>query len=138
MPNLFCHIYSILHLLPNTDNFRLTLRTIKLWAKHHNMYSNILDFLGGVSWALLIGRTCQLYPNATAWTLVWKIFVVFSKWEWLNPVLLKQPEEWNLNLPVQDPRVSVLFFSLQICTVQKGTEIMCINLRETSLPVKHE
>lgn len=30
--------------------------------------------------------------------------------EWPNPVLLKQPEECNLNLPVWDPRVSVLFF----------------------------
>lgn len=26
--------------------------------------------------------------------------------EWPNPVLLKQPEDSNLNLPVWDPRVS--------------------------------
>ena len=47
-----------------------------------------------------------------------QIFLVFSKWEWPNPVLLKQPEECNRNLPVWDPRVSVLFFPLQIRTVQ--------------------
>uniref|UniRef100_A0A669PFH8 Poly(A) polymerase n=1 Tax=Phasianus colchicus TaxID=9054 RepID=A0A669PFH8_PHACC len=72
----------------------------------HNIYSNILGFLGGVSWAMLVARTCQLYPNAIASTLVHKFFLVFSKWEWPNPVLLKQPEECNLNLPVWDPRVN--------------------------------
>uniref|UniRef100_A0A4W5N710 Poly(A) polymerase n=1 Tax=Hucho hucho TaxID=62062 RepID=A0A4W5N710_9TELE len=97
---------EILHLVPNIDNFRLTLRTIKLWAKRHNIYSNILGFLGGVSWAMLVARTCQLYPNAVASTLVHKFFLVFSKWEWPNPVLLKQPEDCNLNLPVWDPRVT--------------------------------
>uniref|UniRef100_A0A8C4TG16 Poly(A) polymerase n=1 Tax=Erpetoichthys calabaricus TaxID=27687 RepID=A0A8C4TG16_ERPCA len=97
---------EILHLVPNIDNFRLTLRAIKLWAKRHNIYSNILGFLGGVSWAMLVARTCQLYPNAVASTLVHKFFLVFSKWEWPNPVLLKQPEDCNLNLPVWDPRVN--------------------------------
>lgn len=106
------------------------------------IYSNMLGFLGGVSWAMLVARTCQLYPNAVAATLVHKFFLVFSKWwvstpvsavlkscivqviyifyqkfylihfsfpsyrEWPNPVLLKQPEDSNLNLPVWDPRVS--------------------------------
>uniref|UniRef100_A0A8I3NND1 Poly(A) polymerase n=2 Tax=Canis lupus familiaris TaxID=9615 RepID=A0A8I3NND1_CANLF len=97
---------EILHLVPNIDNFRLTLRAIKLWAKCHNIYSNILGFLGGVSWAMLVARTCQLYPNAIASTLVRKFFLVFSEWEWPNPVLLKEPEERNLNLPVWDPRVN--------------------------------
>ncbi|XP_078239886.1 poly(A) polymerase alpha isoform X4 [Pogona vitticeps] len=55
---------------------------------------------------MLVARTCQLYPNAIASTLVHKFFLVFSKWEWPNPVLLKQPEECNLNLPVWDPRVN--------------------------------
>ncbi|OWK08783.1 PAPOLA, partial [Cervus elaphus hippelaphus] len=67
---------EILHLVPNIDNFRLTLRAIKLWAKRHNIYSNILGFLGGVSWAMLVARTCQLYPNAIASTLVHKFFLV--------------------------------------------------------------
>ncbi|XP_040285655.1 poly(A) polymerase gamma isoform X1 [Bufo bufo] len=97
---------EILHLVPNKENFRLTLRAVKLWAKKRGIYSNMLGFLGGVSWAMLVARTCQLYPNAVASTLVHKFFLVFSKWEWPNPVLLKQPEESNLNLPVWDPRVN--------------------------------
>ncbi|NWI19050.1 PAPOG polymerase, partial [Crypturellus soui] len=97
---------EILHLVPNKENFRLTLRAIKLWAKRRGIYSNMLGFLGGVSWAMLVARTCQLYPNALASTLVNKFFLVFSKWEWPKPVLLKQPEESDLNLPVWDPRVN--------------------------------
>ncbi|NXF85631.1 PAPOG polymerase, partial [Eubucco bourcierii] len=98
---------EILNLVPNKENFRLTLRAIKLWAKKRGIYSNILGFLGGVSWAMLVARTCQLYPNASASTLVNKFFLIFSKWEWPKPVLLKQPEESNLNLPVWDPRVNI-------------------------------
>ncbi|NWU66316.1 PAPOG polymerase, partial [Pterocles burchelli] len=97
---------EILHLVPNKDTFRLTLCAIKLWAKRRGIYSNMLGFLGGVSWAMLVARTCQLYPNASASTLVNKFFLVFSKWEWPKPVMLKPPEESDLNLPVWDPRVN--------------------------------
>jgi len=98
---------EILRLVPNIDNFRLALRTIKLWAKKHGIYSNVLGYLGGVSWAMLVARTCQLYPNAAAATLVQKFFLVFSKWDWPQPVLLKPPDNVNLNYTVWDPRVNV-------------------------------
>ncbi len=87
---------SILSLVPNKDTFRLALRAVKLWAKskgiivcvcdspHHaterGIYSNALGYLGGVSWAMLVARMCQLYPNAAASTIVLKFFFVFEKW----------------------------------------------------------
>jgi poly(A) polymerase Pap1 len=46
----------------------------------------MLGFLGGVSWAMLVARTCQLYPNAVAATLVHKFFLVFSKWYTRSPI----------------------------------------------------
>ncbi|CAH0392913.1 unnamed protein product [Bemisia tabaci] len=98
---------EILRLVPNIENFRLALRTIKLWAKKHGIYSNVLGYLGGVSWAMLVARTCQLYPNAVAATLIHKFFMVFSKWQWPQPVLLKPPDNVNLGFPVWDPRVNV-------------------------------
>lgn len=66
----------------------------------------MLGYFGGVSWAMLVARTCQLYPNATAATLVHKFFLVFSRWKWPHPVLLKQPENMSLGFPVWDPRVN--------------------------------
>uniref|UniRef100_A0A1B6LAR1 Poly(A) polymerase n=1 Tax=Graphocephala atropunctata TaxID=36148 RepID=A0A1B6LAR1_9HEMI len=97
---------EILRLVPNIENFRLALRTIKLWAKRHGIYSNVLGYLGGVSWAMLVARTCQLYPNAVAATLVNKFFMIFSQWKWPQPVLLKQPDTVNLGFQVWDPRVN--------------------------------
>uniref|UniRef100_A0A8C8AVX9 polynucleotide adenylyltransferase n=1 Tax=Otus sunia TaxID=257818 RepID=A0A8C8AVX9_9STRI len=95
---------EILRLVPNKENFRLALRAIKLWAKRRGIYSNVLGFLGGVSWAMLVAKTCQLFPNALASVLINKFFLIFSKWDWPNPVFLKQPGESDLNLPVWDPR----------------------------------
>lgn len=98
---------EILRLVPNTETFRLALRTIKLWAKKHGVYSNSLGYFGGVTWAMLVARTCQLYPKAAASTIVHKFFLVLSKWKWPNPVLLKQPDNVNLGFPVWDTRVNM-------------------------------
>lgn len=98
---------EILRQVPNRESFRLALRAVKLWAKRHGVYSNVLGYLGGVSWAMLVARTCQLYPNATASTLVEKFFLVFSKWTWPAPVYLKQPYDAKLGFKVWDPRVNV-------------------------------
>ncbi|VDK53698.1 unnamed protein product [Anisakis simplex] len=101
---------EILRLVPNIDAFTYTLRAVKLWAKNHGIYSNVLGFLGGVSWAILVARTCQLYPNAAPAKLVQKFFLVFTRWEWPHPVLLKdcdqtpRPPDMQFQEMVWDPR----------------------------------
>ena len=99
---------EILRLVPDRDAFRLTLHVIKLWAKRKAVYSNVLGFLGGVSWAMLVARVCQLYPRAAPATLVEKFFLVYNLWKWPTPVLLQKPSSnpHNINLPVWDPNVS--------------------------------
>jgi len=99
---------EILHLVSNPATFRLSLRAIKLWAKRKGIYSNALGFLGGVSWAMLVARVCQLYPNAASATLVHKFFLVFSQWQWPKPVILRPMQDNNkLGFPVWDPRTNV-------------------------------
>jgi poly(A) polymerase len=97
---------QILRLVPNIQNFRTTLRCMRFWAKRRGVYSNVSGFLGGINWALLVARICQLYPNALPNILVSRFFRVFYQWNWPNAIFLCSPDEGSLGLQVWDPRIN--------------------------------
>ncbi|CAH8524683.1 unnamed protein product [Schistosoma margrebowiei] len=98
---------DILNLVYNKNSFKVALKVIRIWAKRRNVYSNALGFLGGVSWAILVSRICQLYPYATPSMIVYLFFTIFSQWPWPKPVRLRECEYIaSLCLPVWDPRLN--------------------------------
>ncbi|KAG1877547.1 Poly(A) polymerase [Suillus subluteus] len=96
---------EILRLVPHVEVYRDSLRCIKLWAQRRAIYSNVNGFLGGVAWAILVARICQLYPNATAGAIVSRFFIIMYQWSWPQPVLLKQIEEGPLQVRVWNPKL---------------------------------
>ncbi|PGG98004.1 poly(A) polymerase [Blastomyces parvus] len=96
---------EILELVPQQKTFRLALRAIKLWAQRRAIYSNIVGFPGGVAWAMLVARVCQLYPQATGSAIVGKFFRIMNQWKWPQPVLLKPIEEGPLQMKVWNPQI---------------------------------
>lgn len=99
---------EILTLVPEQSTFKLALRAIKLWAHRRAVYGNIMGFPGGVAWAMLVARVCQLYPKAATSVIVNKFFLVIRQWRWPQPVLLKPIESGPLPVRVWNPKVRVL------------------------------
>ncbi|EFY87502.1 Poly(A) polymerase [Metarhizium acridum CQMa 102] len=96
---------EILTLVPEQSTFKLALRAIKLWAQRRAVYGNIMGFPGGVAWAMLVARVCQLYPKAATSVIVNKFFLVISQWRWPQPVLLKPIESGPLPVRVWNPKI---------------------------------
>ncbi|VDN98726.1 unnamed protein product [Rodentolepis nana] len=96
---------DILDLVYQKEVFKKSLKVVRLWAKRKNIYSNACGFLGGVSWAIMVCRICQLYPMAYPSLIVYTFFRIYKDWPWPKPVRLRESEHISsLGLPVWDPR----------------------------------
>lgn len=96
---------EILQLVPKPTVFKHALRCIKMWAQQRAVYANVFGFPGGVAWAMLVARICQLYPNTVSAVIIEKFFQIYSQWNWPQPVLLKQIEDGPLQVRVWNPRL---------------------------------
>lgn len=97
---------QIIALVPEPATFRVALRAIKQWAQSRAVYGNIVGFPGGIAWALMVARVCQLLPKAPSSVVVAKLFEIMRQWPWPQPVILKDVESGNLPLPIWNPKVS--------------------------------
>ena len=69
-----------------------SLKIVKLWAKRRGISGNILGYLGGISWAILVSKICQLFPNLDSLTTVDIFFKVYSLWNWQNYISIDDSE----------------------------------------------
>jgi len=123
---------EILQLVPKPTVFKHALRCIKLWAQQRAVYGNIFGFPGGVAWAMLVARICQLYPNAVSAVIVEKFFHIYSQWAWPQPVLLKQIEDGPLQVRVWNPRLYALDRQHRMPVITPAYPSMCATHNITS------
>ncbi|KAI1663227.1 Poly polymerase [Pyrenophora tritici-repentis] len=87
---------ELLDSVPQKVSFRHALRAIKLWSNRRGIYGAVFGYPGGVAWAIMVARICQLYPMANGATIVSKFFSLMYKWTWPRPVMLKHIEEGDM------------------------------------------
>ncbi|CAG9979046.1 unnamed protein product, partial [Clonostachys byssicola] len=128
---------EILNLVPEKGTFRMALRAIKLWAQRRAVYANIMGFPGGVAWAMLVARVCQLYPKATASVVVNKFFLIILKWQWPQPVLLKPIESGPLPVRVWNPKLykGDAFHLMPVITPAYPSMCATFNITKSSMTV---
>ena len=101
---------SLLSLVPNQGTFITVLRFIRHWAKKRGLYSNAIGYFGGITWAILSARVCQMYPNYTPLKICEKFFLVYSRWNWSNPVTLcpitQSSEVGLMGFKIWNPKVN--------------------------------
>jgi poly(A) polymerase len=143
---------ELLGLVPHPVNFRMALRAIKLWAKSEYqkmppadkssneigraIYANVMGFPGGIAWAMLVAKICQLYPMAVSAVIVCKFFTIYTKWKWPQPVLLKDILDeggQGAGLRVWNPKVGIL----NACTGRALSNCSDLCFRSRSFDASH-
>lgn len=110
---------ALLKLVPDKNAFIEALKCIKLWAKRRGIYSNVMGYLGGISWAILVARVCQLYPNQNYGCIVVRFFRFYDIWDFgaEHPILLTKTEQneelgfesWDPAMPqAQQARMAII------------------------------
>ncbi|EGR30046.1 poly polymerase, putative [Ichthyophthirius multifiliis] len=82
---------SIINSVKDQEKFKNTLKFIKLWAKSKGVYNNMLGFLGGISWAILVAKICQMFPNYEVNQLINEFFYYYTHWDFSQiPIKIKE------------------------------------------------
>ncbi|KAF2261764.1 Poly(A) polymeras-like protein [Lojkania enalia] len=97
--------HELIDAVPQVKSFRHATRAVKLWANQRAIYGAVFGYPGGVAWAIMVARICQLYPFACGATILSKFFSLMMKWHWPRPVMLKSIEEGSLGLRVWNPQI---------------------------------
>lgn len=88
----------LLKILPDLDKYQVVLRAVKRWAMLKGVYSNVLGFLGGVNWAILVAKICREHPHkdtATPADLLAAFFRTFAYWNWeRDPVMIAEIQQY--------------------------------------------
>jgi poly(A) polymerase len=100
------HVSSNEH---TAENFKKTLRCIKLWAKNRGIYSNVFGYCGGVMYAILVAYICKMNPKLEPCQLLDTFFKYYraKDWKYSNPVHLGEirNDPNSVGFPIDDKQL---------------------------------
>lgn len=111
------------------NEFRQTVQFLKIWAKNRGIYSNVLGYLGGVNFVLLVTYIIINYNKEinSCNDLLRLFFNVFSKWQWeKEPVYIVKEQKENdddtslTSMNIMTPIIpsSNTTFNVNLCTLE--------------------
>ncbi|KAF7639390.1 PAP_central domain-containing protein, partial [Meloidogyne graminicola] len=65
------------------------MRSVKLWAKKKQIYSNIFGYLSGTILIIMVAKINLKYSNGGLNFLLKQFFEVYSEWQWPFPVMIE-------------------------------------------------
>ncbi|GKY99851.1 hypothetical protein MPSEU_000938800 [Mayamaea pseudoterrestris] len=110
---------EILTLVPHLRTFQIVLVSVKKFAMANGIYSNVLGFLGGISYAIMVAYICIDSNSKTSESpvdMLEAFFETFAAWDWSKPVILGELQSipsssdiptlasWNATLNESDRR----------------------------------
>lgn len=72
--------------MPNKATFQLVLRAVRFWAIRRGLYSVNCGYLGGITLAVMVAKTCQDFPELEPACALAKFFEVYAESGWREPV----------------------------------------------------
>ena len=80
---------QVLSLMPDPELFRTVLRVVKRWQKVRMLSGSTVCLLGGLSWAIMVGRVCMdVGAGATPEEVLRAFFATYAAWDYPEPILL--------------------------------------------------
>ena len=68
------------------------LRLVKAWARVRGLYGTSAQFLGGVSWAIMVAKVVTGRPHDSLLAHAQQFFALYAQWAWPAPVMLAEQE----------------------------------------------
>ena len=72
--------------------FKDAVKFIKLWTKKRGVNENKLGFFAGISYAIMVAKIIQLFPNFPLNKIIEMFFYIYSQWDWEVPVTINNLE----------------------------------------------
>lgn len=75
----------VLSSVPDVALFRGLLKFVRYWAQNRGVYGKHMGFFGGLAWAVLCARVCQIHRHVQLSQLVALFFSTLCAWDWRTP-----------------------------------------------------